>query len=401
MLYRTVPIALLWFATAANPVSAGDTVADALAGGETSLSFRLRHELVEDDAFAADANASTLRTRLGYTSGQWRGLDLTLELDHVSQLFDHRANDTRNGETAFPGVPDPKGTDLNQAALRYRHGEHSAVAGRQRIALDNQRFIGSVGWRQNEQTYDALRLSLKPLPTLALDYAWINRTRRIFGPDSGSPQASLGSDHHLAHLQWSGSKALNAGAYYYLLDFAEAAALSSRTIGGSARGETTVGKLALDYRLEAARQRDASNNPVNYEADYSLVSAGVTVQGLRLGAALETLGADRNAGVALQTPLATLHAFQGWSDKFLVTPAGGVRDTYVSVSGALAGVQLQATWHQYRSDSSALDLGKELNLVASRSFAGRYTLTAKYADYRADTFSSDTRKFWVVAEAKL
>ncbi len=394
----SIPLALL--ALTGSPGIADTGIAEALTSGETSLSFRLRHELVQDDAAAEDANASTLRSRLGYTSGQWRGLDLTLELDHVGQLFDRRLNDTRNGKTSFPVVPDPKGADINQAALRYRHGEHSATAGRQRITLDNHRFIGSVGWRQNEQTYDALRLSLKPLPTLTVDYAWIDSTRRIFGPDSGNPPASLASDHQLLHLQWSGSKLMNAGVYYYGLDFAEAAALTSHTAGGFVRGETMAGELKLDYRLELARQSDAGNNPVNYDADYSLVSAGISSHGIRFGAAMEILGADRDAGVALQTPLATLHAFQGWSDKFLTTPAAGIRDSYVSLSGALSGVRLQAAWHDYRSDSGSGEFGDELNLQASHVFAGRYTLTAKYADYRADAFSRDTRKFWLVAEAQ-
>ena len=30
------------------------------------------------------------------------------------------------------------------------------IFGRQRIKLDDDRFIGNVGWRQNEQTFDAL-----------------------------------------------------------------------------------------------------------------------------------------------------------------------------------------------------------------------------------------------------
>ena len=46
-------------------------------------------------------------------------------------------------------VADPDGTEINQALLRYDHTKGNAVVGRQRINLDNQRFIGSVAWRQN------------------------------------------------------------------------------------------------------------------------------------------------------------------------------------------------------------------------------------------------------------
>src|SRR5690554_3089191 len=179
-----------------------DDLAAALKEGQTSLSFRLRHEQVDDDAFTQDANASTLRTRLNYTSGQWNKLDLIIEFDHVGHLFDERFNDTRNGNATFPTVADPKGADLNQAAVRYNRDGFIAVAGRQRILLDNQRFIGGVGWRQNEQTYDGVRLTVTPVDKLSLDYAWIGDTRRIFGPDAGAPPAALTSNHHLVNVKY-------------------------------------------------------------------------------------------------------------------------------------------------------------------------------------------------------
>jgi hypothetical protein len=376
-----------------------DDLAGALKEGKTTLSFRLRHEQVDDDAFDNTANASTLRSRLSYTSGQWHGLDLIMEFDHVGQIGDDRFNDTRNGNTDFPTVVDPKGADLNQAALRYRHNDYSVVGGRQRIALDNHRFIGTVGWRQNEQTYDALRLSAKPLDTLQLDYAWVSNTRRIFGPAEGTPPAALISDHHLFNAKWTASKAFTAGGYLYALDFADAAALSSQTVGGYLLGEFATGDITLDYRLEAARQSDAGDNPNNYDADYRLLSAGIKIAGIRLGVAQEVLGADDTAGVAVQTPLATLHAFQGWSDKFLSTPGSGIKNNYVSLGGSTAGINLLAVWHEYKSDVGSADLGTELNLQASKRFAKLYTVTLKYADYQADTFSTDTKKLWLMAEA--
>lgn len=369
------------------------------------MAFRLRHEQVADDAFARDANASTLRGRLSWNSAPWRGWELSAEVDHVAYLFDGRYNDTRNGKTGFPVVADPTGTDLNRFSLGWQGDQVSVVAGRQRILLDNQRFVGGVGWRQNEQTYDALRFTLQPLTDLQVDYTWVEDTRRILGPEGGTPPASLDSDHHLLNIAWRPHEAVGLSGYAYQLDFGrEAPGLSSRTLGGYLLGRAAldgllVDELVLDYRLELARQEDAGDNPASYSADFSHLGAGLSWRGWRLGVAREVLGADRDAGVALQTPLATLHAFQGWADKFLSTPTEGLEDRFVGITGQVASVKLQATWHHYQADVGGATFGREWNLQASRQFAGRYSLTLKYADYRAEDFNSDTRKLWLVAEA--
>src|SRR5690554_1425595 len=379
-----------------------DDLASALQEGQTSLSFRLRHEQVDDAAFSKDANASTLRTRLSYTSGQWNKLDLLAEFDHVGRLFDERYNDTRNGNVAFPSVTDPKGADLNQAAVRYRRDNFTAVAGRQRILLDNQRFIGGVGWRQNEQTYDGVRLTVTPVDKLSFDYAWIGDTRRIFGPDAGAPPAALTSNHHLVNVKYVANKAFTPVAYMYALDFSDAAALSSQTLGVYIMGEVAMDNATLDYRAEAAQQSDYADNTTDYEADYLLLSVGAKLGGVRFGLASETLGTD--SGVGFATPLATGHAFQGWADKFVNpgnTPASGIVDNYISLGGAVKGIDLLALWHDYESDAGNIDLGDELNLQASKKFADHYTLTVKYADYSAGDIGTDTdtQKFWLMAEA--
>lgn len=380
---------------------AGTELATALTGGTTTLSFRLRNEQVEDTGFISDAVANTLRTRLSWRSGAWKNLNLLLEMDHVSYLGDDRFNNTRNGKSRYPVVPDPDGADLNQAAVQYRVDKGSVTVGRQRLLRDNQRFIGSVGWRQNEQTFDAIALSLAPVQNLQLDYAWINDTRRIFGPEAGNPPAALASDHHLLNARWQHGPALVLNAYHYALAFSDAPLLSSLTQGVALTGAiAATADVEIDYRAEYARQTGHRNNPNKYSADYVLASAGVSAGGLRIALSHEILGADASAGVAVQTPLATLHAFQGWADRFLVTPGFGLQDTAVTLSGNLHGVSLLLVWHDYRADTHSLDLGQELNLQVSKTFASRYTLAAKFADYQAERVSADTQKLWLTAEAR-
>jgi len=390
------------------PLSAND-LPGAIAAGKTNISFRLRHEHVDDDGFAQSASANTLRTRLTYTSGLLSldgqssdntGLDLMLEVDHVSHVGERRFNDTRNGNTAYPVVPDPKGADLNQLSLRYRSGAYTVTVGRQRIVLDNQRFVGGVAWRQNEQTFDGLRISGKPLEALQVDYSWVDSTRRIFGPSAGTPPPRLNSNHHLLNARYQFDPALAAGGYVYSLDFADAAALSSQTVGVYLTGELAQSGVTYDYRAEFARQTDNANSPVSFSADYWLLSAGARLNGVRFALAREMLGADSGAGVAVQTPLATLHAFQGWTDKFLNTPGFGVQDTYFSAGGQLGSVDLLAMWHEYRSDVGNRKLGNEINLQASMNFRSNYSLMLKLADYNSSGFGTDALKFWMMVEAR-
>lgn len=375
------------------------TFIDALTAGKTSLNLRLRHELVDDNAQPKNANASTLRTRLSYASAAWHRLSAGLEFDYVTAFGTDRFNDTRNGQAAFPVVPDPDGADLNQAFLRYARPSANLSLGRQRLNLANQRFIGGVGWRQNEQTFDAIRGQFTPLKNLSVDYSYIDNTQRIFGPDTGKPAARLDSDHHALLINWAARPELNVTAYGYWLDFSDAPALSSRTLGASLTGDIKRPRVTFDYRIEAARQSDYGNNPVAFVANYHHLVLGARVAGVRLGIGEELLGGDASAGVALQTPLATVHAFQGWADKFLTTPASGVKDHYVDLSTVRFGLGLKAAWHGYAADVGGASLGQEWNLQASKKFLQRYTFTAKFADYRAQAFARDTQKVWLMAEA--
>ena len=64
-------------------------------------------------------------------------------------------NSTTNGKTTYPAVADPETYEINRLQLTNTRIPMTTVTlGRQRIVLDDQRFVGNVGWRQNEQTFD-------------------------------------------------------------------------------------------------------------------------------------------------------------------------------------------------------------------------------------------------------
>lgn len=185
--------------------------------------LRYRYEHVDQDNSLSNANAQTLRTRFGLQSGSWYGFSGLIEVDNVSRLGDAAYNSTRNGQSDHSTVVDPDGSEVNQALLRYDHTLGSAVVGRQRINLDNQRFVGGVGWRQNEQTYDGMLGQLKPFDGLTLTYAYIDNINTIFGPDDNrydnrSNPANIEGHSHLINAQYVLARAdghrlqLSAGA---------------------------------------------------------------------------------------------------------------------------------------------------------------------------------------------
>jgi hypothetical protein len=115
----------------------------------------------------------------------------------------------------------------------------------------------------------------------------------------------------------------------------------------------------------------------------------------------ELLEGDGVKGFA--TPLATLHRFQGWADKFLATPVNGLADKYVNVGytrkgmGVFETVALTASWHDFSSDIASIDYGSELDLQLTARYR-RFSGTLKLADYDAAATTPlavrDTRKLW-------
>nr|WP_306109738.1 hypothetical protein [Pseudomonas sp. 8BK] len=365
------------------------------------LDARYRYEHVDQDNALKHANAQTLRTRVGVQSGKWYGLSALIEADNVSRIGDASYNETRNGQSEYSVVADPDGSEINQALLRYDHQYGSAVLGRQRINLDNQRFVGGVAWRQNEQTYDGALAQLKPLDGLTLTYAYIDNINSIFGPgngryDSAANPANIEGHSHLLNAQYILMPELTATAYQYRLglDNLTAGSQSSKTTGLRLNGAVK----GLSYVLEYAQQSEYADNPLDLDSDYYLAELGYSLKGVALKAGYEVLGGDEGPGNrAFQTPLATKHAFQGWSDIFLMTPAGGVKDAYAGVTAPLLGGSLQAWYHDFRAEQGSSQYGEEINLSYAHPIPGVKGLVGlvKYASYDADDFAVDTDKAWL------
>ncbi len=385
-------------ASLAAPATAADDFTTALVGGKASADLRLRYEGVEQDNALKDADATTVRVRLGYQTGEFLGFSAFLEAEHLTALGSEGYNSTVNGKTAYSVVADPEFTEINQAFLSYSGLPDTALKyGRQRLVLDNHRFIGNVGWRQNEQTFDAFTVVNRSLPDTTITAGYINNVNRVFSDDS--PVGDFRMSSPIFNVKYEGLRAGTLVGYGYLLDFDDLPASSTRTFGVRFTGSAPfAGDMKALYTAEYASQSDYADNPGNFDLDYYLVEGGIDAGRLTAKLGYEVLGSDD--GVAFQTPLATLHAMNGWADQFLVTPAAGLKDAYVSAGTAVAGVKVEAIFHDFRADKGDARYGTEWDLVATKAFGKHYSVGAKYAAYQAKDFSVDTDKFWLWGEAR-
>lgn len=385
-------------AVAGGQASAAETLTGALTEGKAGLDFRLRYESVDQAGMAEEATAMTLRSRLDYTTGSYQDITGFVQFDDVTAITDdyNDATGLPSAKTNFPVVADPEGTEVNQAKLSYTGIEGTTItAGRQAVILDNARFVGNVGWRQNEQTYDGLTVVNTSLADTTIVYGYVTNVNRIFG--EASSKGDINTETHLFNVGYTGLGLGKLSAYGYFLDLVDAPAASTSTLGMRFAGGAAVGEgVKALYALEYATQSDYKDGAATIDADYNLIEGGLSVNGVTAKIGMEVLGAD---GSAFSTPLATAHAFNGWADKFLATPANGLEDTYIKVSTKLAGVKLVAAMHDYSADQGGASYGDELNLLAAKKFGKNYTLLAKYASYSADTHGTDTDKLWLMAQA--
>ncbi|MDA1278077.1 MAG: alginate export family protein [Verrucomicrobia bacterium] len=373
---------------------------DAISQGKFLLDVRARYEYADQENLR-ESHAPTVRTRFGYQTAPLYGFTGLLEFENVSILGNE--NNFNQAGMSGPGrtvVADPETTEVNQAWIAYEKFNTVAKYGRQRIQLDNDRFIGNVGWRQNEQTYDAVLAQNKSLPDTTLTYAYIFNVNRVFGDDH--PAGDWNASSHVIHGTYSGFSLGTITPYAYLLDIDDAPAVSTDSFGLNFTGAYTFEngpKSKITYHAEYARQIDAGANPVNFETDYYNIELGGICGRYNAGAGYEVLGSDN--GVGFTTPLATLHAFNGWADVFLATPGNGLRDAYGWVGVTLpCNVPLKIVYHDFESDSGSVDYGNEWDAIVSRKFGKHWSALAKYARYDGKPPYYDVDKFWMQLEFK-
>lgn len=445
---------------------------DALKGGKPDLLLRLRYEDVSDKIPAGsplagtdDADLLSLRTVLGYSSGRWHGFYGRVEFEAVTHIGDANALTVGDDFTFPPGpvgsrvnaghsiIPDPEAEEINEAYFGWRSGNScpsnaraedlpalralgscdgstTVKVGRQTIIYDNHRWVGNIAWRQNNQSFDAIRLDNNSIANLSASYTYLDQVNRLFGSDSPFNKFEM-NNSHLINISYKTPLGKLIG-YGYLLDFDDnprtpfpegvgavgtpgIANFDSKTFGLRFVGKYKASDaFSLLYQLEFANQdpwRDA--NPALSDNNYYLgeIGGAFKVAGkpvvLKLG--YEVL--EGNGVNALQTPLATVHAFNGWTDKFVgapggsATPPGGLKDLQFTavVKGLWGKSNFVFQYHDFKADTAVAgvkDYGSEWGVMFAKPFARQWLGLVKYAEFSdgGDGFSFDTKKWWLMGQ---
>ncbi|NOQ81865.1 MAG: hypothetical protein GQ548_04995 [Methylophaga sp.] len=388
---------------------AEDDFFEALSGGKVSFSARARYESVEQDG-KKDADAFTIRTTLGYKTGQFHGFSASAEIEDISDLGQDDYNDkvhTNHADRAV--IADPENTEVNQAYLQYNGFDTEFKLGRQEITYRGapfHRFIGNVLWRQNHQSFDAFSLTNTSFENTKISYAYINKQNTILGDDKNDAigfikDGQIDMDTHLVNIQYSGLSFGKLEGYGYFIDYDDKPAASSQTLGLRLSGAKAVSDdFKVVYTAEYANQNDYDDGTMD-DQNYYLAELGGKYKGWLAKVSYEMQEGDGTD--SFNTPFGTNHAYQGWADMFLTTPSEGLEDIYFTVVGKVLGAKVVAVYHDFETDKGSLDAGNEFDILAQKTFKEHYTVGVKYSDYNGDSeYASkvDTEKFWLYGQVK-
>ena len=389
------------------PIAQANDLTTALTSGKASGNLRLRFEDVDQDNGLKDASALTLRSRIGYETGSVNGFSAKIEVedsrvvagqdDYSVPSFGVAGKGHNVGE--YSVIADPETTEVDQAYLQYSQNGLSAKLGRQVITLDNHRFVGHVGWRQDRQVFDAFTVNYKASDTLKFSYGYISEREGIFAEDR-----DMDAKDHLANVNYkTGLGALTGYAYLLETDTSGSDAAID-TYGLRFSGSKIADKTKILYTLEYATQEwSMEDSNLEYDADYMFAELGAVINGVTIKAGYEVLGSD-DGDYGFATPLATLHKFNGWTDQFLGTGKLGLVDAMLTVSTKIGKGKLAVIYHDFSPDEDSAivsDLGTEWNAVYTMKFGKNYKAGIKYANYSAGDSAAgkvDTDKLWIWGE---
>jgi hypothetical protein len=412
---KTVALGLVAFVAAwslgTSEVEGGEDLRDLFLNAKPVLDVRYRFEHVDQDGLPKNANANTVRTRAGVETGRFFGTGVVFDVEWIEAIGSEKFNSTINGKSRYPVVADPDDEQINQLYIVAEDTvPHTLLKlGRQRIIWDNARFIGNVGFRQNEQTFDAFRGEITAIPDTTLEYVYLDEVRRVFGTDS--PVGDLELDSHGFRINYSGFESLAVTPFALLLDYdaTSQAGLDSQSYGVLLGGSSALNDdWSLLYSGSLAYQSDYADNPADFDLWYYRIEPGIAYTNIKFKAGYEVLEGDGTK--AYQTPLATLHKFNGLADKFLTTPPDGLEDLFLSLDaplpgeGLLSALTFKAGYHQFWAEQGGSHYGWEWDAGIFKNIPvgfGSFNLGLQYASYEADNFSSDTDKLWLTVQFKL
>jgi len=405
------------------------TFLDSIKDGKPMTNFRLRYESVDQEAFQPAPNASkklddthafTLRSLIGWQTAPYRNFSIGAQLTDVHE-FNHNFNDRREnlsepGKANYANIVDPSFTDVNQLYVDWTGIKNTKFhLGRQQVNLDNVRFIGDIGFRQNMQVFDGVSVLNKSITDTEIFAAHFDQVRQIntelrqgnieivnakYRISPGESITGYGYFVDVANLSQNNGSPLAAGtaaqggnglgASQDLVKTAKTDA-SSKTFGVRLDGAHVIDPTwKVLYTAEYAKQDDYAGGNALIDAYYFKLGGGAMYNAWSVRIDHEKLSSN-NGKYAFQTPLGTNHLFQGWADQFLVTPRQGIEDTFITVSGSIEKAKLNAEYHVFKSDEKYQSIGKlgdkygtEFDVSALYPFTDKISGKLEYAKFNED-----------------
>jgi len=353
------------------------------------LQFRPRWEHVEiknDGKKTADALTTRIASRLEFRFKNWKVFgELTAVL-----LLNRKFSPSKAG---YEFVAEEERVRPTEFGLFYSSSLLNAKAGRFRINLNNQRFIGSVDWRQMPQTFDALYISMQTFKTFKGEFFYILGRKGVLNSLSTDTFKKNQPFNYspVVNLVYKPLKELTFKLYYIDLK------RNSLTIGGI----LNLNKLFFNFRGEYASQK---NKLVGKNTDYFHLKLNKNFSKFSLTLGWEYLGKY------LITPLATLHKFNGWNDVFLkytaIDNAYGLKDFYISSSIFTSVGTLVFTLHNFRSvktlPTSTRKFGNEYDFLYKVAPIKKLNLVMKSGIYNpekencSEFYCKRSFKFWIM-----
>lgn len=394
-------LALMALAAMQAAPARADDLSEALTQGTVSLLVRPRVETV-DQTGKQNSEAATVRTMLGYATKTFDGFSVTVQLIDVAHGGDDY-NSLINGETRHANIPDPGGAGVNQAFLQYSGLPQTNVKlGRQILIEDDERFVGKIDFRQTMQTFDAASFENSSIPMTKINASYVWGIKNILNQyvptQTYLAEASVTAAKFLkldGFGYWYGNVADRAIPGAAACGLAGIRACDSATYGVRASGVVALpGAVKLGYEGTYATQRPYDGGSSLIDADYWHVGAKLTLKPVSIGLDDMMMGSNSAGSYGFQTPLATRHAFNGWAETFLTTPAKGLDSKYVTLGVTPGKATLLARYYVYHSDDQNLKYGNEWDLSAGYQLTSHLKATAEYADYRAQGFGLSTKAAW-------
>jgi len=394
----TVPLVIGGLSVSASAADGVNILNNVQLKGE----IRPRYEYANDGRNTADsANAFTARTHLVVSAGllDIDNLSATIGLQSVNNFGSNTYYSKANGQTQYDVIADPQQAMLSEASLDYKIDKTALHVGRSQVNLDNQRFIGTVGWRQNERSYDTVYAANNSIENLSVLAAWVYGFQGVVGPAAATTQDNTVMPE------------LKVTAYDYMV------ASTSDTIGVALTGKLNLG-AKLSYRAEYAVQSDATmeihNVAKKADADYINLDLGANINGILAGVNYEILsGTSGTDGKTNFNPaLGTNHKFNGWADVFFVGnsgPKGGLQDANIRLGyKAKSFGKVLAVYHDFTADvkiGGQDDLGSEIDFLYVNKIPGVNNLKGlvKYASYSAGNvtgYTADKQVAWLMLDYK-